>query len=167
MKRSRPKRPVAPAKQRKMLEVLAQFRIVVKAIRSHYRSVERRAGISGAQLWALARVADSPGINVGALAKSLAVHQSTASNLLRRLRQLSLVERRRRSKDQRSVQIFVTGKGRALLRRSPQPLIGVLQQALMDLPDANLTSMHRQLARLIESMKGKNLAAGATPLSEL
>ena len=167
MKRPPPLRPAARAKQRKMLEVLAQFRVVLKAIRSHYQSVERRAGISGAQLWALARVAESPGLNVGALAKSLAIHQSTASNLLRKLQQLSLVERRRRGKDQRSVQIFATGKGRALLRRSPQPLIGVLQQALMDLPEANLASMHRQLAALIASMKGKDLAARATPLSEL
>jgi len=150
-----------------MLEVLAQFRIVLKAIRSHYQSVQRRAGISGAQLWALARVADSPGVNVGTLAGNLAVHQSTASNLLRQLQQLALVERRRRGKDQRSVQIFVTSKGRALLRRSPQPLIGVLQQALMDLPEANLAGMHRQLAALIASMKSKNLAARATPLSEL
>jgi len=158
---------MALAKQRRMLEVLEQFRIIVRAIRSHYQNVERRAGISGAQLWALARIADSPGANVGALSRSLAIHQSTASNLLRQLQQLSLVERRRRGKDQRSVQIFVTGRGRALLRRSPQPFIGVLQQALTELPDANLASMHRQLARLIKSMASKNLAARATPLSDL
>jgi len=150
-----------------MLEVLEQFRIVVKAIRSHYQSVERRAGIGGAQLWALARVAASPGVNVGALARSLAIHQSTASNLLRQLQQLSLVERRRRGRDQRSVQIFITGKGRALLKRSPQPLIGVLQQALLDQPHADLSVLHRQLGRLIASMKSKDLAAHATPLSEL
>lgn len=33
--------------------VLRQFRIVFNAVRSHFRQVEREAGIGGAQLWAL------------------------------------------------------------------------------------------------------------------
>ena len=68
-----------------MLEVLEQFRVIFKSIRRHYRSVEERSGISGALLWALAQVAANPGSQVGDLARALAIHQSTASNLLRSL----------------------------------------------------------------------------------
>src|SRR3981081_2764965 len=68
----------------RMLDVLEQFRVIFKSVRRHYRSVEERSGISGALLWALAQVAANPGSQVGDLARALAIHQSTASNLLAR-----------------------------------------------------------------------------------
>lgn len=150
-----------------MLEVLEQFRVIIKSIRRHYRDVEHRAGLSGAQLWALAQVARHPGSRVGELARALAIHQSTASNLLRELEGLGLVTRQRRGTDQRHVQLFASKKGHQVLARAPQPLIGVLQQALSELPTTALRDLHDQLARVIRLMKVKSLAARATPLSEM
>lgn len=167
MKRDPSTRAGTAAKHGKMLEVLELFRIVFKSIRRHYRSVERRAGLSGAQLWALAQVAASPGIRVGKLARALAVHQSTASNLLRALEGAALILRRRLRNDQRSVQLFATSKGLGVLRRAPQPLIGVLQHALSDLSWSDLDVLHRQLTKLIASMRSKDVAARATPLSDI
>jgi hypothetical protein len=46
-------------------------------------------------------------------------------------------------------------------------LIGMLQQALSDLPAANLDSMHRQLAHLVVLMNAGDDGARSTPLSEL
>lgn len=154
-------------KKPRMLEVLEQFRIVFKSIRRHYQSVERRAGISGAQLWALAQIAGNPGVTVGDLAKGLAIHQSTASNLLRRLEGLGLVTRRRQGRDQRTVALFATPQGLKVLKRAPQPLSGVLQQALSDLPGRNLEVLRRELGKLIAAMKTKDLEARATPLSDI
>ena len=153
--------------QPRMLEVLEQFRVIFKSVRRHYRSVEERSGISGALLWALAQVAAHPGSQVGDLARALAIHQSTASNLLRRLGTRGLVARRREGKDQRAVQLFATAKGLRTLKRAPQPLIGVLQQALSDLPGSALESLHRQLAALISAMKVKSLQALSILLSEM
>ena len=148
-----------------MLAVLEQFRILFKSIRRHYHHVERQAGISGAQLWALAEVAANPGVEVGRLAKTLAIHQSTASNLLRRLQTQKLVSRKREAKDQRAVQLFATGKGLRVLKGAPRPLIGVLQQALSDLPSGSLGVLRLQLSKLIAVMKAKDLEARAIPLS--
>jgi DNA-binding MarR family transcriptional regulator len=148
-----------------MLAVLEQFRILFKSIRRHYHNVERRAGISGAQLWALAEVAASPGVEVGKLAKTLAIHQSTASNLLRRLQTQKLVSRKRDGRDQRAVQLFATGKGLRVLKGAPKPLIGALQQALSDLPRGSLQALHHHLGKVIFAMKAKDLQARATPLS--
>lgn len=150
-----------------MLQVLGQFRILFKSVRRHYGEVERRAGIGGAQLWALSHVASHPRITPGELARALAIHPSTASNLLRDLEKLALVIKRRQRKDQRAVQIGATSKGLRILKRAPRPLIGVLQQALSDLPLANLEMLHRHLGKLIASMKVKDTAARATPLSKL
>lgn len=151
-----------------MLDVLEQFRVIIRSVRRHYRSVEQRAGLSGAQLWALAEVAARPGLEVGELARAMAVHPSTASNLARRLHALGLVERERRGRDQRHVQLFTTGKGQKALERAPRPSIGVLQQALSDLPAADLVRLHRDLSRVVALMKVKSVAAArALPLSEL
>jgi DNA-binding MarR family transcriptional regulator len=154
--------------RQRMLEVLEQFRIIVKSIRRHYQDVERRAGVSGAQLWALAQIAEQPGCQVGELARALAVHPSTASNLVRDLEALALVSRERHARDLRHVQLYPSAKGKRLLTAAPRPLIGVLQQALSELPAARLAALHAELAHVIALMKGKQVAAArALPLSEM
>jgi len=159
-------RPV-PAEHARMLEVLAQFRVVFKSVRRHYRDVELRSHITGALLWALAEVAGRPGARVGELARALAVHQSTASNLVRRLAARGLVERQRRGRDQRAVQLFPTRKGLRVLEGAPRPLIGVLQQALADLPPASLRDLHIHLARLVRAMRFRAPQARTMLISEM
>jgi DNA-binding MarR family transcriptional regulator len=154
--------------RRRMLDVLEQFRVIVKSIRRHYQDVERRAGLSGAQLWALAQVAGQPGTQVGDLARALAIHQSTASNLLRALEAQGLLRRERQRHDQRQVKLFASKKGLQLLKGAPRPLIGVLQQALSELPAARLHALHAELAHVIALMKVKSPAAArALPLSDM
>ena len=152
----------------KSVEVLEQFRIIVKSIRRHYQDVQRRAGLQGAHLWALAQVAEQPGVRVGELARAMAVHQSTASNLLRALQAQRLVTRERQAHDQRQVKLFPTRKGLKVLKRAPRPLIGVLQQALSELPPARLHALHAELAHVIALMRSKAIAAARElPLSEI
>jgi DNA-binding MarR family transcriptional regulator len=153
-------------KHRKMLEVLEQFRIIVNSIRRHYREVEHRAGLTGSQLWALAQVASRPGCQVGELARALAIHQPNASTLLRQLERLGLLTRRRHGRDQRHVQLFATRKGHEILKRAPHPLIGVLQQALMELTAPALHDLHDRLAGVIRHMRMKSLSARAKPMAD-
>lgn len=157
----------ASSKNSKMLEVLKLFRMLVKSIRGHYQVVENRSGVSGAQLWALTHVAGNPGATVGELARALAIHQSTASNMVSRLESLGLLARHRLRHDQRSVQLTLTPKGRSALARAPRPLIGVLQQALLDLPQASLDALHQHLGILIGAIKIKDVRSRATPLSDM
>jgi len=158
---------VAAARPAKMLEVLQQFRILIKSIRGHYQQVENRSGVSGAQLWALAHIAGNPGSKVGELARALAIHQSTASNLVGRLESLGLVTRSRVQHDQRSVKLVLTVKGARAVKRAPRPLIGVLQQALSDIPEASLDALNRHLGKLIGAMKNHDTRGRLTPLSEM
>lgn len=157
----------ASSKNAKMLEVLKLFRILVKSIRGHYQVVENRSGVSGAQLWALSHVACNPGTKVGELARALAIHQSTASNLVGRLESLGLIARNRLRHDQRTVELTLTPKGKSALTRAPRPLIGVLQQALLDLPEASLDALRQHVGVLIGTMKTKDTRSRSTPLSEM
>jgi MarR family transcriptional regulator, organic hydroperoxide resistance regulator len=151
----------------RMLEVLRQFRVLFRAIKQHYRRVEERAGVSGAQLWAMERVAAAPGIGVGQLARELAVHQSTASNLVHRLADEQLIERRREGADLRNVQLYLTPKGEEVVSRAPPPLQGVLQHALSTLPAESLAALQQRLGELIAAVQELDESARATPLSEL
>jgi DNA-binding MarR family transcriptional regulator len=149
-----------------MNDVLLHFRTVVRAIRRHYQQVEASCGISGAQLWALVHVHQSPGMRVGELARMLAIPQSTASNMLDTLEAAGLVARKRNDEDQRVVRLFATARGRRVLASAPRPLRGVLQQGLLDLPDRSLDSLNRELATLVRCMHLRERVARSTLLEE-
>lgn len=152
-----------------MLAVLHQFRVLVRSIRSHYDQLEKLSGMSGAQLLALSRVAEQPGIKVGELARALSIHQSTASNMLERLVGSGLVIKRRLGDDQRVVTVFITSRGKSALKSAPQPLIGALQQALSELPPSALQGLHAHLQAVIQGMCEMDAAdeARSTPLSDM
>src|SRR5512140_671976 len=159
--------PKAAAGQKKRLEVLKQFRILFRSIKRHYQWVEQECGLSGALLWAMAEIGGAPGIKVSDLAQQLGIHLSTASNMLRRLEELALVKRMRIGDDHRVVRLQLTAKGDRSLRRAPRPLVGILQQALADLPQVRLDSLHADLGEVIRLMKFKDTKAGSTPLSDI
>lgn len=148
-----------------MLEVLKQFRVVIRNIKTHYQEVEKSIGVSGAQLWALSVVAGRPGITVGELADALAVHQSTASNLLERLAQLGFIERRREASDQRVVSIHLTPAGHSAIQHAPKPAIGLLQNALLTMEEGDLAELHESLHKLITAIGRKGRAGETTPIS--
>jgi DNA-binding MarR family transcriptional regulator len=150
-----------------MLSVLMQFRVVVRSMRRHYQSVERRCGVTGAQLWAMAQIEATPGMTVGQLGRDLGIHQSTASNIVADLEQAGLLNRERPREDQRLVQLALTSAGRRVMRRAPRPLRGALQEALMSLPPARLSALHRDLAAVISHLEGGDDGAAPELLSEL
>jgi DNA-binding MarR family transcriptional regulator len=146
--------------------VLQQFRIVFNAVKAHFQQVERRAGVGGAQVWALSIVHDRPGLGVGELANAMSVRQPTASNLAKNLAQHGLIEVRRDGPDRRAVQLHILPEGRSMLRRTLGPFAGVLPQALASLDDASLRRLETDLAQLIKALGADDSAAG-TPLAQL
>ena len=129
--------------------VLRQFRIVFNSIKSHFREVERDAGLGGAQLWALSVIAQSPGIGVTELARALDIHQSTASNLVRTLTGRGLITSAREGLDRRGVALRALPAADAVLQRAPQPFAGVLPDALASLDPATLARLEQDLGALI------------------
>jgi DNA-binding MarR family transcriptional regulator len=142
------------------VRVLRRFRLVFNAVKSHFRAVETKAGISGAQLWALSVVRAQPGIGVGELARAMDVHQSTASNLLRGLLDEGLVAAERGGEDRRAVQLHATARGVRVLAKAPGPFSGVLPQALARLDRATLARLERDLGKLIGELDADERGAG-------
>ena len=130
--------------------VLRKFRVIFNSVRRHFREIERKAGVSGAHLWALGVVADHPGIGVNELAKALEVHQSTVSNLLKTLVAKKLLAAQRSEADRRAVQLSVTAAGRKVLAKAPGPYSGVLPDALLELQPQVVKRLDRDLDTLVQ-----------------
>lgn len=146
--------------------VLKQFRIVFNAVKTHFQQVERRAGLGGAQVWALSVIHDRPGLGVNELAAALNVRQPTASNLVKGLIQQGLIEARRDGPDRRAVQLHVRAEGRKVLRRVPGPFTGVLPAALESLPPEVLARLEGDLSCLIATLDADERGA-TVPLASL
>ena len=161
--------PAAPgaADDPLVLAVLEEFRLIFKTVRRHFQSVEAKAGVSGAQVWVLAQVAGQPDIRVTELARALAIHQTTASNLVDRLDSAGMLQRRRDPADQRVVRLRVTAAGRRALANAPGPAQGVLPAALKRLTRAELTELKQRLAKLARLLPLRDARGRKTPLSEM
>lgn len=143
--------------------VLRQFRIVFNAVKTHFQQVERLAGVSGVQVWALHVISERPGLGVSELARAIDVRQPTASNFVKALVQRQLIEVRRGGTDRRAVQLHVTEAGRTILHKAPGPFAGVLPEALAELDEATLARLEADLAELIRQL-GADELAGTLPL---
>ena len=148
-------------------DTLKQFRIIISAVRQHFRALEEACGVSGAQVWILSAIAESPGITVSRLGEALSVHVSTVSNMLDKLAKGGLVERLRREDDRRVVNLQLTAKGQEVLSRAPQPLTGLVPHALEKLPEPVLMRLNEDLALLIQQMQHVDHSNGEKPLSVL
>jgi DNA-binding MarR family transcriptional regulator len=146
--------------------VLRQFRIVFNAVKTHFRQVERDAGVGGAQVWALSIIHDAPGIGVTELARALDIHQSTASNLVKGLLDRKLVEATRDGPDRRTVALRLCAAGAAILDKAPAPFAGVLPGALASLDPATLSRMEADLGTLIVLLAADE-SGGGVPLAEM
>jgi len=120
--------------------------------------------VTGAQLWALQELAEAPGLRVGELANRMALHQSTASNMVDRLETAALIRKERTSADQRVVRLYLTDAGTALLGRAPSPARGVLPEALRLLDPEALGRLQGELDGLLLQIRDLDEGFGMQPL---
>ena len=146
--------------------VLRQFRVVFNSVKTHFRQVEREAGVGGAQLWALSVIQRRPGIGVTDMARELDIHQSTASNLIKALVERGLVETSRQGLDRRSVALRIGAAGEEVLKSAPLPFAGVLPDALSSLDPATLARLEQDLGTLISLLAADETSA-KVPLAQM
>ncbi len=148
------------------IAVLRQFRQVFNAVKSHFQQVEKTVGMGGAQVWALSVVREQPGIGVGALAKAMSIHQSTASNLVRTLIDREMVMAAKQGADRRAVQLNLLPAGAKVLKNAPGPFAGLLPDALRALPPETLERLQADLGKLIVTIAADE-AGASIPLSDI
>lgn len=146
--------------------VLRRFRLVFNAVKTHFQQVEKKAGVGGAQIWALSVVRANPGMGVNALAQAMDIHQTTASNLVKTLVTAEMLAAEKNGTDRRTVQLRVLPAGTRVLRKAPGPFAGVLPDALARLDAGTLQRLEDDLSALIRELGVDDKAAGI-PLAQM
>lgn len=132
------------------VDALKKLRIIIRAAQKHSAWIEKQCGVSGAQLWMMQELHDSPGLRVGEVADRMAIHQTTVSNLLDSLVKNGYVTKTRDSGDQRVVRLALSVQGAALLERAPKPARGLLPEALRKLDQQGLQELDKGLQVLLD-----------------
>lgn len=98
---------------------LNAVRRLVRAVHVAHHETERTVGISAAQLYVLQELAHAPRQSLNDLAARTMTHQSSISEVVRRLLTAGLVARRPAPDDRRRAELSLTPRGVALLREAP------------------------------------------------
>ena len=129
--------------------VLDALSAITGALRVGSRMVERRLGISGAQLFVLQKLAEGPVGSLNELAARTFTHQSSVSVVARRLVARGLVARTTFADDARRVTLALTPAGRTLLRKAPEPALARLLTSLKKLSRSERQALASALAQLV------------------
>lgn len=146
------------------LEILKKMRIVIRAAQQHSLWIEKQCGVNGAQLWLMQELHEESDSRVGELAKKLAIHQTTASNLLDGLEKRGYVSKMRDPKDQRVVRVSLTEEGMNVFLRSPRPARGLLPEALGQLDTEKIRELNSGLQGLLDSIDALDEGFALLPL---
>ncbi len=150
--RSRPRLPAVPFPSPEVRPVLDGIRRLVQGLRLSAREAQSRAGISGAQLFVLQKLAEDDAQSVNDLAARTATDQSSVSVVVHRLADAGLVARHPDARDRRRVRLTLTPRGRALLRRSPDSAQRRLVRAIESLAPADRRDFAASLARIVSGI---------------
>ena len=131
---------------------LDAFRRIVQALRMSSRDAEHRVGLSAAQLFALQQLAGMTGASINDLAARTFTHQSSVSVVVQRLVSRKLVAKTTSSDDRRRVRLTVTDAGRALLRRSPEPVQDRLIAGIAALPVSDRRALVTTLGAIADTL---------------
>lgn len=132
-----------------MEEVFNAIRALVHTLHGASRTTERKLGVTSAQLFVLTQLRNDPSLSINELAERTMTHQSTVSVVVRRLVSRKLVHKVRAAEDGRRVELSLTPRGTALLRRAPEPVQVRLAQAIETLSPADRRALARALGRLV------------------
>lgn len=146
---------------------LQHFRVIFNSVKKHMSDTESACGVSGSQLWVLYELHKAPDLKVSELANNLAIHQSTASNLIEKLVKKMLIVKKRETTDQRVVRLSLTKEGLDMIKNAPPSPRGVLRDALDRLDVDRLETLTQSLALLSSQINSKDMSAGLIPLTDM
>jgi MarR family transcriptional regulator, lower aerobic nicotinate degradation pathway regulator len=133
-------------------ETLDAFRRLVRALRESSREAEKRAGISGAQLFVLQQLRHGETLSMTELARRTLTHPSSVSVVVARLFEAGMVSRERSEDDARRVDLKLTRKGRTVVDRAPRMFQERLISGVAALPPKQRRGLSAGLRALVAAL---------------
>lgn len=124
----------------------------MQVLGSSARQVERRSGVTNAQLFVLQILARDGDQKVGELAARALSRPNAVSSVVARLERSGLVRRTRGATDARQVLVSLTARGRAVAARGPAPPTARLIAALELLGEDHARAITRALTPLTRAL---------------
>jgi MarR family transcriptional regulator, lower aerobic nicotinate degradation pathway regulator len=132
--------------------VLDSVRRIVRTLHESSRAAEKQIGVTGAQLFVLQKLAESPAASLNDLAARTHTHQSSVSTVVSRLVERGLVIRAPSATDGRRLELRLSAEGRRLLARAPDAAQARLVKAIEQLPAARRHALSQSLFALTSAM---------------
>jgi len=132
--------------------VLDGVRRIVQSLRESSRWAEKHVGMTGAQLFVLQKLDESPAQSLNDLAERTHTHQSSVSTIVARLVDQGLVTRTRSARDGRTIELRLSPRGRRLAARAPGAAQQRLIQGVRELPPAERRRLATALAAVAQAM---------------
>lgn len=139
--------------------ILDCIRRLVRYIRINDRASQTQVGLSGAQLFVLHELEETPALSLSELALRTMTDQSSVSVVVTRLVDAGFVSRDRDAVDARRLVLTLTKSGRAVLQRAPTPP----QEGVIEACDRIQAADRKRLAELFTRLIEELGEAGGTP----
>ncbi|MEP6622722.1 MAG: MarR family winged helix-turn-helix transcriptional regulator [bacterium] len=149
---TRPPTPTISTRSAAQSESLELIRVLIDGLSRSARTLERRTGITNAQLFLLQQLAESDGLSVNDLAERAGTQQSTVSVVVSRLVRAKLVRKTRSNTDARRTVLTLTTAAVRMLRNAPVPPATALLGALQQLSSSQAQSLADSLRALVGAL---------------
>lgn len=132
--------------------ILNAVRRLVRALRLFDREAQTKHGMSAAQVFVLHTLSEEEVLSLNELAERTATDQSSASVVVQRLVDGGFVTRTAKREDRRHLELRITAKGRAVLRRSPLPAQQKILAAVAAMAPRDRKSFAKMFDTFVEEM---------------
>ncbi len=126
---------------------------LVHALDARSKRMAAKIGITGPQRLVLRIVGASPRISAGALAKTLRLHPSSLTGVLRRLEKRGMILRKPDPEDARRALLSLLKPGVAVNARRAGTVEAAVARALAQLGERELSSAERVIRTVIEELE--------------
>jgi DNA-binding MarR family transcriptional regulator len=140
---------------------LDSIRRIVQALRRSAGQTQARTGLSSAQLFVLASLAESPSSSLTDLGRRTFTDRTSVAGVVEKLVRRRLVRRSRAVGDRRSAALWITPDGRARVKRAPTAAGAHLRDAIEGLRPGKRRQLATALADLVDAM---GLSAAPAPM---
>jgi DNA-binding MarR family transcriptional regulator len=134
------------------LAAMVSLRRIIRYLRVTDREIEAASGLSAAQLFVLATLADTPALSLAEIAQRALTDQSSVSTVVAKLTKSGFIARKASREDRRRAELRLTAAGKRVLESSPSTPQQRLIDAMRAMPAARRAEIVRALQSLVEAL---------------
>jgi DNA-binding MarR family transcriptional regulator len=137
------------------LEFMRLLWAVDHALQRTSRQMDKTLGVTGPQRLAIRVLARRPGLSAGEVARTLRIHPSTLTEILKRLELRTIIRREQDPRDARRASLYLNGLGETLNKARAGTIEDSVERALAKLPAAQIRAARSVLETLVAELEAR------------